>query len=144
MICIRPSESSQVMSTAGPIVAVNRTRGVLLAQNVRIANTHWTRLRGLMGATQSTFSSGQALWIVPCHGVHTMAMRFPLDLLYLDHYSTVIHVEEAVKPWRFAAVKLRAASVLELPAGTIRSSGTKRGDKIEIAIANPQPEEIAA
>jgi uncharacterized membrane protein (UPF0127 family) len=131
------------MSTAGPIAAVNSTRGVLLAQNVRIANTHWKRLRGLMGATSSTFNTGQALWIVPCHGVHTMAMRFPLDLLYLDHYSTVIHLEEAVKPWRFAAVRLRAASVLELPAGTIRSSGTRIGDKIEIATAN-QPEEVAA
>ena len=131
------------MSTAAPIAAVNRTRGVLLAQNVRIANTHWTRLRGLMGTTQSAFDIGQALWIVPCHGVHTIAMRFPLDLLYLDHYSTVIHLEEDVKPWRFAAMKRRAASVLELPAGTIRSSGTNVGDKIEIATAN-QPEELAA
>jgi uncharacterized membrane protein (UPF0127 family) len=131
------------MSTAGPIAAINRTRGVLLAQNVRIANTHWTRLRGLMGTTQSAFCAGQALLIVPCHGVHTIAMRFPLDLLYLDHYSTVIHLEEDVKPWRLTSIKLRAASVLELPAGTIRSSGTRIGDKIEIATAN-QPEEIAA
>ncbi len=131
------------MSTVGPIAAVNRTRRVLLAQNVRIANTHWTRLRGLMGTTQSAFDTGQALWIVPCHGVHTIAMRFPLDLLYLDHYSTVIHLEEDIKPWRFAAIKRRAASVLELPAGTIRSSGTNVGDKIEIATAN-QPEELAA
>ena len=131
------------MSNVGPIAAVNRTRGVLLAQNVRIANTHWTRLRGLMGTTQSAFDTGQALWIVPCHGVHTIAMRFPLDLLYLDHYSTVIHLEEDVKPWRFAAVKPSAASVLELPAGTIRSSGTNVGDKVVIATAN-QPEELAA
>lgn len=131
------------MSTAGPIAAVNRTRRVLLAQNVRIANTHWTRLRGLTGTKQSTFYPGQALWIVPCHGVHTIAMRFPLDLLYLDHYGSVVHLEEDVKPWRFAAIKLRAASVLELPPGTIQSSGTGVGDKIEIATAN-QPEELAA
>ncbi len=131
------------MSTVGPIAAVNRTRRVLLAQNVKIANTHWTRLRGLMGTTQSTFHPGQALWIVPCRGIHTIAMRFPLDLLYLDRYSRVVHLEEDVKPWRFAAIKLRAASVLELPPGTIQRSGTGVGDKIEIATAN-QPEGIAA
>jgi uncharacterized protein len=131
------------MSTVGPIAAVNSTRGVLLAQNVRIANTHWARLRGLMGTTESAFQPGQAVWIVPCRGVHTIAMRFPLDLLYLDPYSTVIHLEENVKPWRLASIRLRAASVLEFPAGTIRSSGTRIGDKIEIATAD-QPEEIAA
>ncbi len=127
----------------GPIAAVNRTRGVLLAQDVTIADTHWTRLRGLMGTRPSAFYPGQALWIIPCRGVHTLAMRFPLDLVYLDDHSRVVHLEKGVKPWRFAAVKLRAASVLELPPGTIQSSGTRVGDKIEIATAN-QPEEEAA
>jgi len=70
-------------------------------------------------------------------------MRFPLDLVYLDDHSRVVHLEKGVKPWRFAVVKLRAASVLELPPGTIQSSGTRVGDKIEIATAN-QPEEEAA
>jgi uncharacterized protein len=126
-----------------PIAAVNRTRGTCLAENVRVARTHWTRLRGLVGTTKTAFPPGYALWIVPCRGVHTLAMNFPLDLLYLDSVSTVVHLRESVKPWRFAPVNFRAASVLELPAGTIQKSGTLIGDKIEIVAAN-HPEELAA
>src|SRR5437588_12477574 len=131
------------MSQTTPIAALNRTRGTCLAENVRIARTHWSRLRGLVGTERSEFRPGQALWIVPCRGVHTLAMRFPLDLIYLDQFNTVISLQQDVQAWRFAPVHLRASSVLELPAGTIHESRTARGDKIEIVTAN-RPEELAA
>src|SRR6266496_2788614 len=129
------------MSSQGPISAVNRSRGVVLAEDVRIANTHWTRLRGLIGTNESAFRAGQALWIVPSRGVHTIAMGFPLDVLYLDRARRVIHFEESVRPWRFAPIRVSAASVLELPTGTIRKSRTEIGDEIDMATAN-QPEEL--
>ena len=28
--------------------------------------------------------AGEGLWIVPCESVHTVGMRFPIDLVYLD------------------------------------------------------------
>jgi hypothetical protein len=125
------------------IAAVNRTRGICLAENVRVARTHWTRLRGLIGTQKSAFQPGQALWIVPCRGVHTLAMHYPLDVIYLDRSGYVVDLQAGVKPWRFAPVHLRAASVLELPSGVIQRSGTAIGDQIEIVQAN-QPEELAA
>jgi uncharacterized protein len=132
-----------MMSSQGPISAVNRSRGVVLAEDVRIANTHWTRLRGLIGSNESAFRAGQALWIVPSRGVHTIAMGFPVDVLYLDRARKVLYLEESVKPWRFAPIRMSAASVLELPTGSIQKSGTEMGDEIDIATAN-QPEELAA
>src|SRR6266446_7218831 len=108
------------MLYSNPVAAVNRTRGIFLAENVRVARTHWTRLRGLIGTEESAFQPGQALWIVPCRGVHTLAMRFPLDLIYLDQFNTVISLQQDVQAWRFAPVHLRASSVLELPTGTVR------------------------
>ena len=126
-----------------PIAAVNRTRGTCIAENVRIARTHWSRLRGLVGTAKAAFPPGHALWIIPCRGVHTLAMNFPLDLVYLDSVSTVVDLQESVKPWRFAPINFRAASVLELPAGTINKTRTLIGDKIEIVAAN-HPEELAA
>lgn len=125
------------------IAAVNRTRGICLAENVRVARTHWTRLRGLIGTQKSAFQPGQALWIVPCRGVHTLAMHYPFDVVYLDRSGYVVDLQAGVKPWRFAPVHLRAASVLELPSGVIQRSGTAIGDQIEIVQAN-QPEELAA
>src|SRR6266566_7874522 len=131
------------MSHPAPIAAFNRTRGTCLAENVRIARSHWSRLRGLIGTEKSAFQPGQALWIVPCRGVHTLAMHFPLDVIYLDQSGCAVDIQAGLKPWRFAPVRLRAASVLELPSGVIQRSGTVIGDQIEIVQAD-QPEELAA
>jgi uncharacterized membrane protein (UPF0127 family) len=114
--------------------AFNRTRQTFLATELRVANTHWTRLRGLMGIKPASFGFGQGLWIVPCHGVHTWAMRFPLDLVYLDTHNRVVHLDENVKPWRLAPVRMDTVTVLELPWHTIWNSGTSVGDHIEVEL----------
>ena len=126
------------MSNSSPMAAINRTRGTRLADDVRIARTHWSRLRGLAGIGQTDFSAGQALWIVPCRGVHTLAMRFPLDLIYLDRHGVVVELRASVQPWRFAPISFHAASVLELPSGAIGRSGTGIGDTVEIVTSLDQ------
>ena len=113
--------------------AFNRTRTTYLATELIIARTHWTRFRGLMATDASRFRRGQGLWISPSHGVHTFAMRFPIDVVYLDRERIIIHVEEELKPWRVAAVRIQATSVLELPIGTIRESQTALGDQVDIS-----------
>jgi uncharacterized membrane protein (UPF0127 family) len=114
--------------------AFNRTRQAHLATHVTLAATHWSRFRGLMGTAAANFCNGDGLWIVPCRGVHTFAMKFPIDVLYLDRRNCVVHIEENLRPWRVARVSIRAASVLELPANTLRSSRTALGDEIDIAM----------
>jgi hypothetical protein len=110
----------------------NRTRQAYLATDLSVADTHWSRFCGLMLKDASNFQKGQGLWIVPSRGVHTFAMRFPIDVIYLDKAKRVVHLEPGLKPWRMAAVKLQAASVLELPGDTLGASGTTIGDELEI------------
>lgn len=119
-----------VRSTGG--IAFNRTRQVHLATDLALADTHWTRLRGLLGRGPDDFRNGSGLWIVPCHGVHTLGMGFPIDVVYLDRDLNVIHVETDLQPWRFAPVRRMATSVLELPSRTTAATKTEIGDKIEI------------
>jgi uncharacterized protein len=119
--------------------ALNRTRQVYLATQLHIAETHWSRFRGLMGTDAGIFLRGQGLWIVPSRGVHTFAMRFPIDVIYLDKGKIVIHAEENLKPWRVAPVRLRATSVLELPASTLSATRTAVGDEIEIDLREGVP-----
>jgi hypothetical protein len=114
--------------------AFNQTRQAYLATALAIANTHWTRLRGLLGLRSSDFRNGSGLWIVPCHGVHTLGMGFPIDVVYLDNAMTVIHVQGDLRPWRFAPVRTQAASVLELPCRTAVETQTAVGDKIQITL----------
>ncbi len=115
--------------------AFNCTRQVYLATELALANTHWSRLRGLLGSSDQEFRHGRGLWITPCRGVHTLAMRFPIDVVYLDRGGAVVHLEQSLPPWRFAPVRLAAASVIELPRQTVASTGTLVGDKIEIKVS---------
>lgn len=114
--------------------AFNQTRQAYLATALAVADTHWSRLRGLLGVPSTRFRNGSGLWIVPCHGVHTLGMSFPIDVIYLDDDLNVIDVQRDLQPWRFAPVRMNAASVLELPCRTAAESRTAVGDKIEITL----------
>jgi hypothetical protein len=96
-----------------------------------------------MGKDAASFPAGDGLWIVPSRGVHTLAMKFPIDVLYLDTNKLVVHLEQNLKPWRVARVSMNTASVLELPGNTLRSSGTAIGDEIEIALDQARKETTA-
>jgi uncharacterized membrane protein (UPF0127 family) len=120
--------------SSAPGQAFNRTRQAYLATDLAVADTHWTRLRGLLGRGVDDFDTGAGLWIVPCHGVHTLGMGFPIDVVYLDSDFTVVHVQSDLRPWRFAPVRLQASSVLELPCHTAIKTETSIGDKIEITL----------
>ena len=87
------------MSERGSVgYAFNRTRQAYLATQLSIAATHWSRLRGLMCTEADSFHAGQGLWIVPSRGVHTFAMRFPIDVLYLNEEKTGESLRYACKP----------------------------------------------
>ena len=132
------------MPAHGPTgYAFNRTRTTYLATELQIARTHWSRFRGLMATDASRFRRGQGLWIVPCHGVHTLAMRFPIDAVYLDQERIVIHIEQRLKPWRMAAIRVLATSVLELPTGTVIDTRTELGDQVDILMERPLDTEAA-
>ena len=125
--------------------AFNQTRQRFLATHLGVAQTHWSRLRGLLGTSEDDFRNGGGLWIRPCRGVHTLAMNFPIDVVYLDSANTVLHFEANLQPWRFAPIRLKAASVLELPSHTIAETETALGDRIEIhMMEDAAPAEDAA
>jgi uncharacterized membrane protein (UPF0127 family) len=115
------------------VYVYNQTRETFVATEVTVANNYLLRLVGLLGKTARWAQPGRGLWIVPCRGVHTLGMMFPIDLVFLNREKQVIHIEEYVRPFRISKVLRKAASVLELPVHTIYRSGTREGDCLEIA-----------
>ena len=101
----------------------------MLADAAEVADTSAKRRIGLL--KHSGLAPGQGLWIAPCESVHTFFMKFPIDLVYLDRSRKVRKVRHAVPAWRLSAC-LTAESVLELPAGTARRTGTEAGDQLLI------------
>jgi uncharacterized protein len=113
------------------VCVLNKTRERFVATNVAVADSYFRRLIGLLGKTRRWARAGQGLWIVPSHGVHTIGMLFPIDLIFLDREKNVVHLEEHVQPFRISHVSLRTHSVLELPAHTVFRTGTCVGDQLE-------------
>lgn len=107
---------------------LNVTRGLVLADSVRRADTFFRRLLGLM--FRPPLRPGEGLWIEPCRSVHTHFMRFPIDVAFIDPEGYVLRVIPHMRPWRVSPLVRRAAAALELPAGTL--GGTAAGDRIAV------------
>jgi hypothetical protein len=112
-----------------PLVARNVSTGAILATDVAVADTRETRRTGLLKRTG--LNAGEALWIVPCRGVHTIGMKFTIDIVALDEKGTVIDRVSGLPPWRIRLPRRGTAGVLELTAGALESSGTQVGHRIE-------------
>ena len=56
-------------------------------------------------------------------------MRFPIDVVFLDHEYVVVKVVNDVRPWRFAVAR-RAKAVLELSAGAAASARLTVGERL--------------
>jgi len=115
----------------------NKTRESFLALKVALADTHLMRLKGLLGTLR--LKSDEGIWINPSQGVHTIGLRFAIDLVYLDDDHRVIETKESLGTFRIGPLRMNAASVLELPTRTIYCSQTQVGDELLIC----SPEDIA-
>jgi uncharacterized membrane protein (UPF0127 family) len=117
----------------------NLTRQTLLANCLEVADSGAKRSKGLLG--RKGLLPGEGLWILPCESVHTFGMQFSIDLVYLDRKLRIRKVRSNVAPWRISAC-LSARSVIELPAGTICDTQSKRGDILEFSAAT-QPKDTS-
>lgn len=107
----------------------NVTRDSVVAENADIADTSQKRRTGLLKHTH--LAAGEGLWIVPCEAVHTFAMKFAIDVVYLSKQKKVLKIRDNMKKSRISMC-LRAHSVLELPAGWAEKVGLAVGDQLEM------------
>ena len=63
--------------------------------------------------------------------VHTLFMRFPIDVVFLDRELSVLCVRRAVRPWRLVAER-GAKATLELPAGAAERAGIEPGQELQV------------
>ena len=82
----------------------NTTRNAELADRALLADTHWTRLRGLIG--RPSIRPGEGLVIAPSRGVHTYGMRYAIDVVLVDEAGKVVALHPDLQP---------AAAALEHP-----------------------------
>jgi uncharacterized protein len=108
----------------------NARNGRLLGDRIERTRGGQQAAKGLLG--REGLEPGEGLWIVGILGVHSFGMRFPIDVAYLDGDLRILHVIESMKPGRIGRLSLRTETVLELPAGTLAATETRKGDGLEI------------
>lgn len=107
----------------------NTRSGRPVATVIEAALDSASRKRGLLG--RDSLSPGHALIIAPSNLVHTFAMRFHLDILFVSRQGRVLKVRTNVPPRRIAGA-FGGFAVVELAAGGVKSSDTRTGDLLEV------------
>ncbi len=110
---------------------INKTKNTILAEEVMVADTPFSRMKGLLGNKE--FSKGKAVLIRPCNSIHTFFMRFPIDVLFVDRGNRIIKAISTIKPFRLTPIYLKANFTVELPSGTIQATSTQENDEILIS-----------
>ena len=110
--------------------AYNHTRQRYLAEHGPVANRPWARMRGLIGRT--SLQPKEGLLLIGTKGIHTIGMRFSIDVLFLNADGWVIHSIHSLKPFRISPYVKNATMVIELPVGVLRETGTQVGDWIKV------------
>ena len=108
----------------------NESRQTTVADSVRLADSWWARLRGMMGRPEPAEDEGMLL--VPCRSVHMYWMKYPLDVAFLAADGRVVATYHGLAPSRRSKWHGDAERALELKAGRLADTQTEVGDVLEL------------
>jgi uncharacterized protein len=110
----------------------NSSRGTVIAANAEMADGFVSRGVGLMG--RRGWASSDGMVIEPCSSIHCFFMRMPIDVAFVDRDWRVLQTVEAIKPWRVGPIVRKTRRVIELPAGSLKLTGSGPGDQLVLVI----------
>lgn len=110
------------------LIANPRTHQTL-ADCAVAARSYFSRMKGLLGTEK--LETGEGLVIERCNAIHTFFMRMKIDVIFVDRDGQVVRYFAEAPTYRLFWGGWKARAVLELPAGTIRRTGTQLGDLLE-------------
>lgn len=108
---------------------LNTTKGTVICEQGRRADSFLSRTRGLMGVRHLDPQEG--LILTPCTSIHTCFMRFPLDVIFIKQ-EIIVGLVLSIPPWRVSPIYWGAHYAIELAAGAIVQSLSAKGDRIAI------------
>jgi uncharacterized membrane protein (UPF0127 family) len=116
-------------TTGGDLALYVDGRDVILASVLEGAFDSKSRNRGLLG--RSALPTDSALVIAPCSAVHTIGMRFPIDVIFASRDGRVIKIRHAM-PARRMAMSFGAFAVIEMAAGAAARAGLQPNERLVV------------
>lgn len=111
------------------MIVQNANRDTVLGAAIEVAETSAKRAKGLLG--RDALADGEGLLFKHCSSLHTLFMRFAIDIAFISKDGKVLKLAHSVPPFRICVAPLRAHYALELPAGSLEASGTKENDMLK-------------
>ncbi len=102
-------------------------RGGEVLASLEVAEARRARSKGLLG--RDGFEG--ALLLRPARSVHTLGMRFPIDVAFVDDQLVVLATLTMAR-WRVGRPRLRARGVIEAEAGAFEQWNLRAGDHLEV------------
>jgi len=110
-------------------------QGQVWARHVEYAVKCYERMRGLLGRT--ALGDDAAMVIRKCNSVHTLCMKFAIDLVFVDKAGRIVRIVRNVCPGRFCVWGgWRAAHVIESESGKLDLDRLNIGDVLELGMRN--------
>ena len=105
----------------------NARTGQIVAEHADLAQSPLKRMKGLLG--KKGLAPDEAIILRPASSIHTVFMRFAIDVIYIDRDSKVVKVVRNLVPYRFSSAK-GAKTVIEMTAGATNSTDLHPGDQL--------------
>src|SRR3954454_3848168 len=95
---------------------------------VEVCESFGSRLKGLLGRD----GIDGALLLRPARSVHTLGMRFAIDVAFCDRDMRVIDVRSPMRRHRLGRPRWNARMVIEAEAGAFERWQLRVGDQLEV------------
>lgn len=106
---------------------INKTKQTTVAETLITPTSLIDQSLGLL-----KHRTPKAMLLKTRYGVHTLFMKYPIDVLILNRNHQVVALKEHMKPNDYFIWNIKYNLVLELPGGTIKATKTQIGDIISL------------
>jgi len=109
------------------VVAWLLREGEVLA-SLEVLDSVPSRMKGLIGRDRVDC----AVLLPRTRAIHTVGMRFPIDVAFCTSDMKVVATITNVRPLRLSMPRLKASCVIEAEAGSFGRWGLRAGDQLEV------------
>lgn len=108
--------------------ALNKSKNRILLEEATVATTFWARLKGLLGKTE--LKENEGLIIYPCNSVHTVGMKFSIDVIFVNEEDRVCKIIPDMKKTSFSPIVKGSRYVIEVESGFAKKYKVEVDDEI--------------
>lgn len=106
----------------------NERTGAVVADRVRVARSVLERWQGLLLSPR--LQPGEALWLDPCNGIHTIGLGYAISTVTLGADGTILGFRCPVPPFRIVWPVPGGRITVEMLPATFQRADLNAGDRL--------------